>query len=131
MRSVSVENGSGGSSPGCISTAAQSMVRAVEPRRRPGLEPAEHKSQPLEREREPDCGRLADPSGRGLVFADMDQTAQKGAGGEHDGPCPELASIREPDAGCVPATDHQIVGLGFDHFEIVNGARSPACMAAA
>ena len=36
---VRVENGTGGSSPGpCISRLAQSMVAAVEPRRRAGLE---------------------------------------------------------------------------------------------
>ena len=44
IRSVMKENGGGGSSPGCTSSPAQSIVRAVEPRRRAGLEPAERKA---------------------------------------------------------------------------------------
>ena len=83
MRSVSIENGSGGSSPGCISTAAQSIVRAVEPRRRAGLQPAERKAEPLQRARQAERRRLADPAGRNLPFADMDQPAQERAGGQH------------------------------------------------
>ena len=91
---------------------------AVEPRRRAGLEPAERKSEPLERRDRPDRRRLADPSGRGLAFADMDQAAQERAGGEHHGPCPELAAVRELEPGDPPVAQHEIVGLGFDHGEI-------------
>ena len=83
MRSVSVENGSGGSSPGCISSAAQSMVRAIEPRRRAGLQPPERKADAFQRPGQAERRRLADPAGRRLPLADMDEAAQEGAGGQH------------------------------------------------
>ncbi len=91
---------------------------AVEPRRRAGLEAAERKSEPLQRERQADRRRLADAAGRGLALADMDQAAQEGAGGEHDGPCPDLASVRQRETGDAGIANDQVVGLGFDHREI-------------
>ena len=91
---------------------------AVEPRRRAGLEPAQRKPKPLQRERKPDGRRFADPAGRGLLFADMDQAAQEGAGGQHHG----AAASSRPSARRTPVTapsrDHQIVGLAFDHSEV-------------
>ena len=86
IRSVSIENGSGGSSPGCISSAGPVDGAAVEPRRRAGLEPAEREARARSSvARQPDRRRLADPAGRDLLLADMDQAAQEGAGGQHHG----------------------------------------------
>ena len=73
--------------------------RAVEPRRRAGLQPAERKAEPLQRQRQPDRRRLADPAGRRLALADMDQAAQKRAGGQHHGAAGELAAVGQANAG--------------------------------
>ena len=67
--------------------------RAVEPRRRAGLQPAEREAEPLERARKPDGGRLADPAGRRLLLADMDQAAQERAGGQHHGAAGKFAAV--------------------------------------
>ena len=99
MRSVSVENGSGGSSPGCISSAAQSMVRAVEPRRRAGLQPPERETDPLQRARKPRRRRFADAAGRNLPLADMDEAAQERACGQHHGASAIGAAVGQPHAG--------------------------------
>ncbi len=72
---------------------------AVEPRRRAGLEPAEREAEALQRERKADRRRLADPAGRGLALADMDQAAQEGAGGQHRGAAGEFAAVGEAHAG--------------------------------
>src|SRR6516165_5719727 len=96
MRSVSIENGSGGSSPGCISTAAQ----------------------PLQGERQAERRRLAHAPRRRLPLANMDEPAQEGSRGEHDGPCPELAPVRELEPSDALAANYQVVRLGFDHREI-------------
>ena len=98
IRSVITENGSGGSSPGCISTADQSMVRAVEPRRRAGLEPPEREPGALKRARKAHRRRLADPAGRPVLLAEMDQAAQERAGGEDDGPGRRVAAVRQANA---------------------------------
>ena len=91
---------------------------AVEPRRRAGLEPAERKAEPLQRQRQPDRRRLADPAGRRLPLADMDQAAQERAGGQHHGAAGELAAVGQADAGHAALADQQIVDLGLDHREI-------------
>ena len=62
--------------------------------------------------------RLADAPGRDLCLADMDEAAEKGAGGQHDGAGAKLAPVREPDAGAAPVADEEVVGLAFDHVEI-------------
>ena len=66
IRSVRVENGSGGSSPGCISQRAPVDGAAVEPRRRAGLQPAERKADALKGRGQAQRRRLADPAGRNL-----------------------------------------------------------------
>ena len=73
IRSVRNENGGGGSSPGWISSPAQSIVRAVEPRRRAGLEPPEREAGARQGLRQPARRRLADPAGRDLLLADMNE----------------------------------------------------------
>ena len=98
---------------------------AVEPRRRAGLEATERKPDPLQRERQTDRRRLADAAGRRLALADMDQAAQERSGGENDGPCPELAPVRERETGDPAIADDQIVGLGLDHREIGGAGDRP------
>ena len=91
---------------------------AVEPWRRSGLEPAQLKPEPLQRRRQAERRRLPDPAGRRLPLADMNQSAQKGPGGENDGPCPDLATVgqRQPaDAACA---QQKVMRLRFDHGEI-------------
>ena len=56
--------------------------RAVEPRRRAGLQPPEGEAGALEGSREPDRRRLADPARRPILLAEMDQPAQEGPGGD-------------------------------------------------
>ena len=91
---------------------------AIEPRRRAGLEPAERKAGAFERGRKAHRRRLADPAGRPVLFAEMDQPAQKGAGGDDDGAGGELAAIAQPNAGDAAVRDDQLVRLAFDHAEI-------------
>ena len=63
--------------------------------------------------------RLADAAGRNLRLADMDQAAQKRAGGQNHRAGSEIS---RPSANLTPETrpfvDDQIVGLGFDHLKI-------------
>ncbi len=66
---------------------------AVEAGRRPGLEPAHAKAEPVEARRQPEGRGLADAPGRDLALADMDQPVEEGAGGEHDGAGGEAAPV--------------------------------------
>ena len=117
MRSVSVENGSGGSSPGCTSSAAQSMVvpssrGGVPVFSRPSARPSRSSvSDKAERR------RLADPAGRRLALADMDQAPQKSAGGQHHGATGSAAAASRTPAHDAVA-DHQVVDLRLDHREV-------------
>ena len=99
MRSVRVENGSGGSSPGCISNAAQSIVV---PSSRGGVpvfsRPSAKPTRSSVRE-SPDRRRFADAAGRNLPFADMDETAQECARGEHNGAALKITAVGQPHAG--------------------------------
>ena len=71
---------------------------AVEARRGAGLQPSERKADALQGPRQADGGRLADPAGRGLLLADMDQAAQERAGGQDHGAGPEFAAIGQANA---------------------------------
>ena len=66
---------------------------AVEAGRGSRLEPAHAKAKPVESRREPEGRGLADASGRDLALADMDQPAQEGAGGQHDGAGGEVGAV--------------------------------------
>ena len=130
MRVVSIENGSGGSSPGCISSAAQSIVRpssrgGVPVFKRPSAKPA--RSSVSER---PIARRLADAAGRNFLFADMDEAAQKRAGGQNHRAGWIFAAIGEVDAANTTIFDGQIVGLGLDHVRL-GVCRIASCIAAA
>jgi hypothetical protein len=67
-------------------------------------------------------GRLADAASGNFLFADVDQAAQKCAGGEHNRRCRDVAAVDQPDPGHAPAPDDQVVGFGFNHIEIRRGA---------
>ena len=75
--------------------------------------------------------RFADPAGRGLLLADVDQAAQERAGGQDHGAGGEFAAIGQADTGHAAIVDRQIVGLAFDHRQIRRFRGSRACMAAA
>src|SRR6476620_3583486 len=90
---------------------------AVEPRRRPGLQPSEHKAQAFQSQRQAGGRRFSHTPGRDLMFSNMDETPQKGAGGQHHRPYPELSSIGEPEPRNALMTDDEIIGLGLDHGE--------------
>src|SRR3981189_3191332 len=97
IRSVRNENGAGGAAPGGargpppptalparrggavagVDREPRPVDRlAVEPRRRAGLQPAEREAAMPQRMRQAERGRLADSSGRDLLFADMDEAAE-------------------------------------------------------
>ena len=85
MRAVSIENGSGGSSPGCISSAAQSMVvpssrGGVPVLSRPSAKPS--RSSVSDR---PSAGASPTRPAGVCCLADVDQAAQERAGGQHHG----------------------------------------------
>ena len=119
MRSVSIENGSGGSSPGCISSAAQSMVRAVEPRRRSGLQPAERKAEPLQRQRQARRAGASPTRPAGVCRSPIWIRPRRNVPVVST-TAPQASS--RPSARRTPVTravaDHQIVDLALDHRQI-------------
>ncbi len=125
MRAVSIENGSGGSSPGCISTAPQSIVvpssrGGVPVLSRPSAKPS--RSSVSDR---PTAGASPTRPAGVWLLADMDQAAQEGAGGQHRGAAGELAAVGQADARHRALADHEIVDLALDHGEIRGLADRP------
>ena len=105
--------------------------RAVEPRRRAGLEPAQRKARAFERPGKAERRRLADPAGRDLPLADMDEAAQERAGGEHHRTGIEAPAIAEAHPGDDirrPATRSSTSPSTMVKFGV---CRSASCMAAA
>ena len=102
---------------------------AVEAGRRAGLQAPEGEAEPLERLSTGRAPALADPAGRDLDLADMDQAAQEGAGGEDDGP-PRGCAPSATGAGDAPRAIRQIVRLPSTTVRFGAGAIS-ACMARA
>ena len=91
------------------------------------------KPSPLERARQPDRWRFADPAGRDLPLADMDQAAQEGAGGQHHRAGARAGGRRSGsrdgagDAGLIRRSTTRVVGLALDHAEVCSRAdRLPA-----
>ena len=99
IRSVRNENGTGGSSPGCISRLGPVDRAPVEARRRAGLEAAEPQLERQQALGEAVGRRLAVAAGRGLLLAAMDQAAQERAGGEHHRAGADAPAIGRDDAG--------------------------------
>ena len=122
IRSVRNENGTGSSSPACISQAGPVDRAAVQPRRRTGLEAAETQAQRHEPIRQPQRRRLADPSGRDLALAHVDQAAQEGAGGDDDRARLDSLAAGRHDAGDAAVLDDQVAHRPLDHLEVGRGA---------
>ena len=129
IRPVRNENGTGGSSPGCISRPAQSIER---PSRRAGvpvLSRPSRRSSARSRSESPLAGGLAMPARGGLLLAAMDDPAQERAGGQDDGAGPNRAAIAGHDPGHRAVLHDQVLDRRLDHLE-VGVARIAACMAA-
>ena len=92
--------------------------RAIEPRRRAGLQSSERKADSFEGSRKPHRRRLADPARRPVLFAEMDQAPQEGPGGDDHGTGGKLAAIAQANAGDPAVRDDQLIRLAFDHAEI-------------
>ena len=98
IRSVITENGSGGSSPGCISTADQSIVVPSSRGGVPVFSRPSVKPDPLERRGEPHRRRLADPASGPVPLAEMDQAAQESSRRDDDRARRQLTAVGKPDA---------------------------------
>ena len=103
--------------------------RAVEPRRRAGLEPTEREAGRVETSSERNRGGIAEPPGRRPLVAEVNDAAKERAGGQHDGAASDRAAVRQLDrrdgAACgrdpsrFPFDDGQVRGLSD---EILHGA---------
>jgi hypothetical protein len=56
-----------------------------------------------------------------LLFADVNETAQKSAGGENHRTGRNLLAIPKPNAARATRFDQKIVGFALDYFEVRNG----------
>ncbi len=115
MRVVSIENGSGGSSPGCISSADQSMLR---PSRRGGVPVFKRPSvKPIfSSVRESPIAGASPTRPAGICFSPMWMRPRRNVPVVST---TAAAEISRPSANLTPQTrpsfDDEIVGLGFDH----------------
>ncbi len=91
---------------------------AIEPRRRAGFQTAERKADRFQRARKPHGRRFSDAASGNLLFADMDEAAQEGAGGENHGAAGNLAAIGEFHPANAAIGDDEIVGLRLKHLQI-------------
>ena len=92
--------------------------------RRPSAKP-----DAFERARQAQGRRFADAAGGNLFFADMDEAAQKRAGGQNHRAAGNLAAIGEFDAADAAILDDEIVGLGLRSPARFGVSRIAACMA--
>ena len=72
---------------------------AVQARRRSRLEPPQRKPELAQGARQPVGGRIADPSGRNLLLADMDHAAEERPGRQHDGRGRQHRTVAGDDTG--------------------------------
>ena len=112
------EKSTGSASPGCRATRSQSMLRAVEPRRRPGLQPAERQAEVADPAREADRGRVAGAPRRAPLVSDVDHAAQEGAGGQDHRPGAQRPAGGEHHARRRTALDDQVDDLVLDHPQL-------------
>ncbi len=95
---------------------------AVEARRRAGLEASESEAEAGEGLRQADRRTLTDPTRGNSGLADMDEAAEKGSGGQHDGGRRQGTPIREADAADGAALNEEVFGLSGDNRQ---AARRP------
>ena len=118
IRSVRNENGGGGSSPGWLSSPAQSIVLPSSRGGVPVLSRPRAKPRAGEGPRQPERWRLADPTGRDLFLADMDQAVQKGAGGQHHPARRDRTAVAEHHpANPAIAVEREILGRALGDVE--------------
>ncbi len=92
---------------------------AVEARRGSGLEAAERKTFAGKGLRQAMRGRLADPAGGDLLVADVNETVQERAGGQHHPARRDLPAIAEHDPADPPImVEQQILGGALGDVEI-------------
>ena len=92
--------------------------------KRPSVKPSAFK-----RARKPHGRGFADAAGRHLFFADVNEAAQKSAGGQNH----RAAEISRPsaiDPANAAVGDEEIVGFAFEHLQI-RRFRIATCIAAA
>ena len=92
--------------------------RAIEPRRRSGLETTQRKSSGLEGFRKPERGRLTHPARWPALFAEVDQPAEKCPRRDNDRASPNFGAITETDADYPITRSQQLIGLTLDHREV-------------
>ena len=95
MRVVSIENGFRRIVARLHLQRRPIDAAAIEPRRRAGFQTAEREADIFQRARQPQRRRFADAAGGNLFFADMDEAAQKRAGGQHHGAAGNFAAVGE------------------------------------
>ncbi len=91
---------------------------AIEPRRRAGFQPPEREAAALQGRGKPDCRRFADPAGRNLLLADMDEAAQERPGGQNHRAGRQNPAIGQANGRYTAFREDQIVGLALDHGQI-------------
>src|SRR6185503_2562188 len=94
---------------------------AIEAGRGAGLEAAEGQAEGQKAIGQADRGGLADPAGRDLLLAEMNQAAQEGASRDDHGAGLEGASASD-DPGDTADLDQQVLDPAFDHLEAGRGA---------
>ena len=92
--------------------------RAIEPRRRAGLQSSERKADPLEGSREPHRRSLPDPAGGPVLLAEMDKSPQEGPGRDDYGTGRELPALTQTNPSDPTVRNNQLIRLAFDHAEI-------------
>ena len=133
MRSVRNENGTGGSSPGCISSPAQSMVRPSSRGGVPVLSRPSAQAQPVERLGQPDRRRLADRGRPGSLRSPMWITPRRKVPVvSTTAPARNRARRRPVDhAGDAAVLDDQILDRRLDHGRGSAVGAGAACIACA
>src|SRR6056297_1951886 len=103
--------------------AAPTDAASVEARRRTGLETPEGKAEAVDALGKAEAGRVAHATAGAGHIPDMDDAAQKGAGGQDHGACRDLAAIREDHAGDRLAVHAKIGSFALDDLEIPAGVQ--------
>ena len=118
IASVSIENGSGGSSPSCSSRPEKSMLVRSSRAGVPVFSRPSRKSERLEPRAQPERRLLAEPPRGNRFLAAMDQPAEEGPGRQHDRARREPTAVEQHDAGDAAALEDQVVDLALDHLEV-------------
>ena len=91
---------------------------AIEPRRRAGFQTAEREAIFFQCGGKTHRGRFADAAGGNLFFADVNEAAQKSAGGQNHRAAGNLTAVGEFDPANAAIFDDEIIGFRFNDREI-------------